>query len=130
MDNIVRAFRNNSGIRVPMKPVGPDKFGGGPSSGSAGGGRQVPMPGTEGLRTKSEYLKERDARLLKSFTEKQNILKEKNAILREAKKGNDLTKIANAERERNIARDNFKKTKRNMRDVKRGKVSWGKKEYE
>jgi len=121
MDRVVKAFRNNSGVRLPNLPPKPTGEGGG----GKGKGGQIPMPGTEGMVTRSEYDANRRSNILDSLKQKEAILKEKNALVRELKKGNNLTKLAKAEDAAKLARADVAKTKRNIRDIKRGK-RWGK----
>lgn len=113
MDRIVKAFRNNSGVRLPNLPPKP--------TGEGGGGGSRALPGMEGLVSKSEYIANRRTNMMDSLKQKQEVLKQRNAIVRELRKGNDLTKLAKAEDAAKLARADVAKTKRNIRDIKRGK---------
>lgn len=113
MDRVVKAFRNNSGVRLPNLPPKP--------TGESGGGGGGTLPGMERLVTKTEYRANRKSNILDSLKQKEAILKEKNAIVRQLKKGNDLTKLQKAQDAAKLARANVAKTKRNIRDIKRAK---------
>lgn len=54
MDKIVRAFRNNSGVRLPNLPPKPTYMGSGGGGGSTSG--RVPIPGT-GYKNVGEVLR-------------------------------------------------------------------------
>ena len=85
MDRIVKAFRNNSGVRVPNLPPKPTSTGSGGGGGSTG---RVPIPGT-GYKNVGEVLR---SKLNEAETKLDNLGKQ----LQDAKaKGNSfqVTKI-------------------------------------
>lgn len=105
MDKIVKAFRNNSGVRLPNLPPKP--------TGEGGGGGRVPLPGM-GFKNREELLR---SKLNDAETKLSNLGKK----LTEAKtKGNtfEITKIKGQMRQ---TRKFIKEAPKIYRNQRRGK---------